>query len=159
VNRDARAEKQSARCDPTRERFESSADFPPRSAPAGERPLGCLIQAPIRESGTASLASNAFRVLLGAFLCCHDLVPQSVEERPKIVEDGKQATVKGRLNPVVDEPIFYRKNAVGEGADPSGSGKLQTQRSVGLHLIRSYAWPCSISGPFPSELFEVFGEW
>jgi hypothetical protein len=71
VDRDARAEKQSARCNPI---LDSSVDFSLHSAAAGEQPFGFRIQAPIHESAAASLASNAFRVLLGAFLCCHDVV-------------------------------------------------------------------------------------
>jgi hypothetical protein len=85
VDRDARAEKQSARCNPTRKKFDSSVDFSLHSAATGEQPLGFLLHDSTGKSGAASLASNAFRVLPGPFLCFHDLVPQSVEERAKIV--------------------------------------------------------------------------
>jgi hypothetical protein len=56
VNRNAQAEKQSACCDPTSKRFDSSADFPLHSAAAGEQPLAVIIHEPIGEPGTARRA-------------------------------------------------------------------------------------------------------
>jgi hypothetical protein len=59
VNRNARAAKQSASCDPNSKRFDSSADFPPHSAAAGEPPLAVIIYERIGEPGKARRASYA----------------------------------------------------------------------------------------------------
>jgi hypothetical protein len=56
VNRDARAEKQSARCDPTRERVKSSADFPLHPAAAWEQ-TRTFLHEPIAGPGAAYRAS------------------------------------------------------------------------------------------------------
>jgi hypothetical protein len=57
VNWNARAEKQSAGCDPTSKRFDSSVDFPLHSAAAGEQQLAFLIHEPSGEPGAARRAS------------------------------------------------------------------------------------------------------
>jgi hypothetical protein len=83
MDRGAWAKKQSTRCDPTRERFKPSAEFPPHSAVAGGRAF--LIHEPLLGRPWRASPATAFRVPLDAFFRCHDLVPQSVEERGKVV--------------------------------------------------------------------------
>jgi hypothetical protein len=58
VNRNARAEKQSAGCKPTSKRFDSSLDFPLHSTAAGGQQLTLLIHQPISELGAANRASG-----------------------------------------------------------------------------------------------------
>jgi hypothetical protein len=57
VDRDARAEKQSARCNPTRKKFDSSVDFSLHSAAAGEQPPAFINYELVGEPGEARRAS------------------------------------------------------------------------------------------------------
>ncbi len=57
VNRNAWAEKQSARCDPASKRLDSSLDSRLHSAAAGELALAFLLQEPTSEPGAARRVS------------------------------------------------------------------------------------------------------
>jgi hypothetical protein len=93
VNRNARAENQDARCDPTGKKFDSWLHFPLYSAPVGEQPFAFLIDESMGEPAVASLTCNGSSGSACAFFCFHNLVLQSVEERGKIVEDVRPAMV------------------------------------------------------------------
>jgi hypothetical protein len=99
VNRNARAEKQNACCDPTGKKFDSWLHFPLHSAPVGEQPLAFLIDESIGEPAVASLTCNGSSGSACAFFCFHNLVPQSVEERGKIVQDVRAARICRVGNP------------------------------------------------------------
>jgi hypothetical protein len=85
LDRKAWAEKQSAHCGATREKIKSPVDFPPLSESSGGQPFEFFINEHWEKQPFRVSPATAFRVLLGAFFCCHGLVPQSVEERRKLV--------------------------------------------------------------------------
>ena len=70
VNRNVRAEKQSARCDPNCKGFDWPVDFSLYTAAAGEQPLSFLVHKPIGEPGAARRASIDVFDAIHCAICC-----------------------------------------------------------------------------------------